>query len=56
MTKLELEKIANLDTNCTSCNQSNSLMEAARRDTKFKFEFEVEVIFVITVVFVITKI
>ena len=40
MTKLELEKIANLDTNCTSCNQSNSLMEAARRDTKFKFEFE----------------
>ena len=40
MTKLELEKIANLDTNCTSCNQSNSLMETARRDTKFKFEFE----------------
>ena len=40
MTKLELEKIANLDTNCTSCNQSNSLMEAAGRDTKFKFEFE----------------
>jgi hypothetical protein len=40
MTKLELEEIANLDIKCEGCNQSNSLMEAARRDTKFKFEFE----------------
>ena len=40
MTTVDLEEIANLDTNCTSCNQSNSLMEAAGRRTKFKFEFE----------------
>ena len=40
MPTVDLEEVANLDTNCTSCNQSNSLMEAAGRDTKFKFEFE----------------
>ena len=40
MTTVDLEEVASLDINCTSCNKSNSLMEAARRDTKFKFEFE----------------
>jgi len=40
MPTVDLEEVANLDTNCTSCNQSNSLMDTARRDTKFKFEFE----------------
>ena len=39
MTTVDLEEVATLDINCESCNRSNSLLEAARRDTKFEFEF-----------------
>ena len=36
---VDLEKFAVLDINCETCNRSNSLLEAARRDTKFEFKF-----------------
>ena len=39
MTTVDLEEVASLDINCEACNRSNSLLEAARRDTKFEFEF-----------------
>lgn len=39
MTTVDLEEVATLDINCEACNRSNSLMEAARLETKFEFEF-----------------
>ena len=40
MTTVDLEEVASLDIKCEGCHRLNSLMEAAGRDTKFKFEFE----------------
>ena len=40
MTTVDLEEVASLDINCEGCNRLNSLMESAKRDAKFKFEFE----------------
>ena len=39
MTTVNLEKFAVIDINCETCNRSNSLLEAARLDTKFEFKF-----------------
>lgn len=39
---IKLGKLTNLDIYCRSCNRSNSLLEAARLDTKFEFELKAE--------------
>ena len=38
MTTVDLEEVASLDIKCECCNRSNSLLEAARLETKFEFE------------------
>ena len=40
MTTVDLKEVSSLDIKCEGCHRLNSLMEAAGRDTKFKFEFE----------------
>ena len=40
MTTVDLETVSNIDIRCEGCNRSNSLLEAARRDARFEFEFQ----------------
>jgi len=38
-TTVDLEKVAAIGIRCENCNRTNDLMEGARREIKFEFEF-----------------